>query len=125
MLITLLMTQNEIEVMCSKWQRSADRERVGPRTAVGLLNGDRRQDTSNGPRSTISAVSSWTLLESMIYVARRPRIVAPARSTILRPVGLSLKHNLAQRRSPCNTLLRRVGLLRSGLLQPFYAPKAS
>ena len=28
------------------------------------------------------------LLESMIYVARRTRIVAPARSTILRRVGL-------------------------------------
>jgi len=72
----------EIEYTGSK-RRLADRERSCP------------MDWWMDKRRTRSHTIEWPseqctqpLLESMIYVARRPCLVAPARSTILRRVGL-------------------------------------
>jgi len=49
---------------------------------------DCRLKTRGGHYQRPSEQYAQPLLESMIYVARRTRIVAPARSTILRRVGL-------------------------------------
>jgi len=64
----------------SVWQKLADREGVAPRTAEWT----QKTDTIKWP----SEQFAQHLLESMIYVAGRPRIVAPAHSTILRRVAL-------------------------------------
>ena len=78
---------------------------TGPR--MKLLEGQRTEKRDWINRLALGVVSSKPLLESIIYVARRPRTVATACSTISHRVGLSVAQSCAAR-SPSILLLAAV-----------------
>jgi len=90
--------------MYSLWQSLVVRDRVAQRTA------DWRQETDTIKWSSEQCAQDFTWINE---ICRQTPMYSSA----------SLQHNLAPRRSPCNTLLRRVGLLPSRLSQPFWIPR--